>query len=299
MEEKAERKSFVFASLERPEITYKWDKASDRPDSAFAGSTSVNYVSQYGFEYESLGDGKTQHGPTYLVAANRFSDFWVSMVIHLKDNPEDAVIISKQHSMINPVSNATLDFYSQIKNKKSKKNGDKQRYYSKVLQKVGSQDRLQYDRRYERVPESADGSFHSIYGFVTAEYGFYSFTDRYLIVLSIKKWIEENSGGKRYVPTSDIEDVLPGFLSYDPDNDCRYAIETIINWINSKYFSDLAVRRAEGLANNLKIRKEYLEKQAAEAAEKAKAEKAKAEKAKAEKAAEGLEIPKKIKKGNK
>lgn len=103
-------------------------------------------------QYDTYGDGTTQHSHAYPVGANKFTDFCLSMAKFILENP-DVTIHSYQVGLSDTIPQDAYDFLRSIKYSDTTP-----RWYSLQLRKVTKSDSARYDKRYEQVPSWADGS---------------------------------------------------------------------------------------------------------------------------------------------
>ncbi len=109
-------------------------------------------------EYDTYGDGLTQHGYQYPVVADNVVDFLISLGKYMLDTPTAADELRKTFDWPEHLNKKRIEFALSVKYDENKT-----RYYSMSEQKVSASPKLEWDKRYERVPTWADGSLESAF----------------------------------------------------------------------------------------------------------------------------------------
>jgi len=111
-------------------------------------------------EYQTYGDGETRHSPAYSSIADNTYDFLVSLAHFLNSNPDKAKELSQAMFWPSHTYRKNIKFYSELK-----ANG-KEQYYSINELKTSRAESKRHDKRWEIVPEWADGSFQATFRFL-------------------------------------------------------------------------------------------------------------------------------------
>ncbi len=117
--------------------------------------------------YETYGDRNIQHSHETPVQDIHFADWCASLASHCRHNPDDLDIVAKNWPRED--SKELLQFLATIRHKDGKRV-----YFSRPDKKTSSADSKRHDRRWEEIPEWANGS-------VSAVAGLLNVGDRYLI----------------------------------------------------------------------------------------------------------------------
>lgn len=152
-----------------------------------------SYVHEHVFEYETYGDGMTPHSPTYLTSANNTDDFMISFLHYVKSirhsddlEPMFSACRLVWHSQFDSTfSKEKWEFFSKLRY-----NENKTQYFNEREMKVSTRDKLCYDKRWERVDERHNGSFHSLVNSVCPIH--YSFLEFCVLTSEIAKWYQDN-----------------------------------------------------------------------------------------------------------
>lgn len=147
---------FKFASIARPEYGYAIN--TDRYESARHGRP----LSVWAREFQTYGDGMIQHSPDYHVQVDHISDFCASLAAYLLALPDQ----EKRGEMLRGLrvywpdhaDRRNLAFAYSLKYDEKKRD----RYYCLSDRKVSSAESKRHDRRWEQIPEWADGSVEAM-----------------------------------------------------------------------------------------------------------------------------------------
>jgi len=171
------RSRFTFKSRENGDkIGYSFDRADLSNHTGFYGNPA-QYLGQHCYQYDTYGDGSTQHSPDYLVGKEGLRDYWGSLAYHLVEHPEDIPIVEKEWPR--GISTTTVAFFMKVKHDPNKK-----RWYCLATEKVSASEKKRHDKRWQEVPEWADGTTNAIYRFMIQS--FHSFTDRLVRISQIR-----------------------------------------------------------------------------------------------------------------
>lgn len=156
--------SFRFADAFRPDrYGFIIDKDSwDTPGNAFRrrGGLAV-----WARRYDTLGDGQTQHAPEMCCENEDWIPFLASLAIHLDAEYMDVTRRMQEVDLLaslwprNNVERAQVAGLMKVKYDPEKT----WRYYEKFTGKMSSNGNKSYDKRWDRIPEHADGSFDGVW----------------------------------------------------------------------------------------------------------------------------------------
>jgi hypothetical protein len=105
---------------------------------------------------------------------------------------DDKLVESFRYRMPSEPSEEDLIFASKIVYKAGKKT----KYFSRSFKRVSAVKSKQYDKRWEPITESMDGSSTAMLNFLLGDYSRDTFT-RYIFAHAIRKWIYSNSKQRR------------------------------------------------------------------------------------------------------
>lgn len=130
---------------------YRLHNSSDRLDTWRCHETPIT---DYLGICETLGDGMTQHAPERLVFMENYVDAMFSVANAVCADPDNEAFESLGwHMGLHAMSTSEVKFFLSLKYRESKR-----QYYSQQLEKAGTSEKLQYDKRYELLPEWVDGT---------------------------------------------------------------------------------------------------------------------------------------------
>lgn len=145
-----------FASLSAKNIGYVVGTDSDWDFS------SHTRACDWAKQYDTYGDGMTQHSNTYAVPLTNLGDFLASLATYLlSSDASDKDFETVAHKWPYPRYNFTkqkIMFLQALRPKEGKKI-----YYNLGDCKVSTSDSKRHDKRWYEVPDWADGSCESIY----------------------------------------------------------------------------------------------------------------------------------------
>lgn len=108
--------------------------------------------------YETYGDGTTQHTPLQACRQEQFTDFCVSFVRHLLDNPAQQDGVKGYLFHLSEVPVETIRFLATVRYKE-----DKRQWYTINERKVSGAEAKAHDKRWFEVPKDADGTIASAF----------------------------------------------------------------------------------------------------------------------------------------
>jgi len=176
-----------FKSVKAPDkIMYVWMKSQhDGPNSAFYGNCR-NYVANTAYQFDTYGDGNTQHSPMYLVPSENIEDYIISLSLYISDNPtkETFELFNYSHH-ISFTNRSTIEFLRSL----PAKNG-KAVYYNLAELKKSKSESKQHDKRWEKVPDAYEASFEDIFNILCPS--FFGLLDRLFLAEQIREFTDYN-----------------------------------------------------------------------------------------------------------
>jgi hypothetical protein len=157
-------------------------------------------LADWAFEYQTYGDGLTIHSDPYRVQVTHIADFCASLAAFLlapRDPEEhDRIFDGLSYTWPRPLERRDLTFAYSVRFDSKKP----YRYYSMRERKVSSAESKQYDKRWERIPEQADGTLAGVLRILSPESwlmpGRFTLLDTYRRALDVYRYITfEIEGG--------------------------------------------------------------------------------------------------------
>lgn len=162
--------TLTFSSISRSGIAYRFHGNSEHLWSAAYRTAGMPLGPECG-EYQTFGDGMTQHGPEFPVVAVNFADYCASLGAHLqvllrgdrRELSDDQIEALMWRNPARPrYSDEAIRFALTVVYKQQ---DGKRQYFNardcKLRTVSASKDTLQYDKRWARVHERMDGSVDS------------------------------------------------------------------------------------------------------------------------------------------
>jgi hypothetical protein len=171
-----------FKSLARPGIVYVLE--SERMDYR----EHHGAVGDYWYEFDTYGDGETQHTPLINTHQEHMKDWLGSLLQVVAEDPGKCAQLS--WNWPSQRSDEEVEFAFTVKhNAADESKLSKQQYYSVNECKVSTSESKRNDRRYERVVEWMDGSVASAYGLLWRD-GM-STLERFALFMQVRKYAKE------------------------------------------------------------------------------------------------------------
>lgn len=145
---------FAFPSRFHKDRAYVCGHSDALWDACFNARRAMR-LGQFCGWYPTYGDGLTQHGHVCAVLEDQFHEYLGSLAAWLMEHPEDLESASDAWPRRGRFAQKHLAWAATVKKT------DKRRYYSRSEMKVSSSDNKRHDKRWEEVPDYADGSFES------------------------------------------------------------------------------------------------------------------------------------------
>lgn len=100
--------------------------------------------------FQTMGDGFVAHTPTMAAGVEHFTDYCLSLAVHLLNNPNEEF----RCSFVDLPSRETIQFLASLRCV----DGDRRRWFSIAERKVSAAESKQYDKRWMQIPHDADGT---------------------------------------------------------------------------------------------------------------------------------------------
>jgi hypothetical protein len=144
-----------FASLGNPQTTGYVFVSSYPSDILFSYRNTFPAWS-YALQYDTYGDGMTQHCPLYPVPIAGLADYCVSLASVALENTELAHAIAG--CLITPPNRDIIDFLAGLRSSETKT-----RFFNPRERKTSTQHAKRYDTRWHEIPSWASGSASDVY----------------------------------------------------------------------------------------------------------------------------------------
>ena len=166
---------FRFSSIEAPEQrAYVFDSSV-----SFDRSNLYSPVDPSLMFYSTHGDGMIAHSPNFPISVEMICDYCYSLAEFLLQHQELAETVYWHFD--SPADETAIGFASKVIYKP-----DKERWFSLSERKISASESKRYDRRYERIPKWADGSYESIVRILRQDY--YSPLKAFVMELAVYDW---------------------------------------------------------------------------------------------------------------
>ena len=186
------KKEFRFESLTRDGIGYAWSSDYHSFDNGYFNQPG-RCIAPEANEFQTYNDGMIQHSPLWCVSSDNIQDFLVSLLIFLKGchGTEELETVSQRWPN-DDISRDRVKFYESLKYDPEKY---KQTLYNNETMKKSNAESKRHDRRWEEIPNFADGSFMAVFRFFLESHN--SALDRYAKYQNIRRimgwpWVDEN-----------------------------------------------------------------------------------------------------------
>jgi len=137
------------------------------------------------FQYNTYGDGNTQHTPEYPVSVDNYTDFVISLIDHFRKDMKLAFDVCMFFQIVEPEK---IRFYNSLKY-----DVNKFRYYNPETMKTSTSESKQYDKRWIEIPSYCDGSLKSLVSLVFTNHvrSFWGLLNRIYLLHQIEKGMGE------------------------------------------------------------------------------------------------------------
>lgn len=175
-----------FESLSRKNIVYVYKNDHEY-------HANKNHLWDKLYEFDSYGDGTTQHSPLCLVVSYNGLDSiasWAKYLVEHRETWNDLDLYD-----FRPLTNiSTVKFFQSLRY-----NEKKPVYYNANDLKKSSAGSKQYDKRWEKIPDWADGSIDAIYFFQSK--AFYTYLDQFRLIDQIREHVYNMTGAYHSIDT--------------------------------------------------------------------------------------------------
>jgi len=176
-----------FNSLARENIVYVWNTAYDSDMQHYC--RGGQYIGSMARQFDTLGDGTTQHTPETAVTTENMIDYLSSLAFYLlNEGKENLDAVAQEWPVKEDRDKCTFAFSV----KHSKKTD---RYFSTQENKVSTAKNKRYDRRWELVPEWAEGSLESAYRILVQNRDYLCGLERFSLYLHLRSIGYDLTGG--------------------------------------------------------------------------------------------------------
>ena len=155
---------FNFKSLTRNGIGYTFEDGTTSTPSYFYQNPQ-GYVSNVLYEFQTYNDGNVQHSQEVCVQATYYMDAMSSLADHLLNNLELSERFSRSLFLYRITNKAEVRFLASLRYDENKTV-----YYSLEDQKKTSAKSKEYDTRYKKIPQDADGSGKFVFNTLRKSY---------------------------------------------------------------------------------------------------------------------------------
>lgn len=146
-------------------------------------------------QFETYGDGLTQHSGDWSVQIEFLADYLMSLAAVMVEDGELAT--EAGYRLNDKPRREFIEFAATVVWKESDDQYDKRRYFSSKLLKIGGR-KFEHDKRFEQIEKWCDGSPGSILRIVTSQYA--NGLERYLYADAVREWCLEDSKGRPWMP---------------------------------------------------------------------------------------------------
>lgn len=199
--------TLVFPSIKNPNIRYVmgkdiWSDYWNSRHVALHPSLS---------KYDTMGDGDTAHTPNVPVLMEDLEDFSASFVEHVETRPlpagmgeRDFIDFLRRYFTPPFVTDSQLRFFARLR---PSKDGWKKRYFNADLLKTSTSPQKKHDRRWEVVPDWADGSTEAVMQLALSaqEVGVWG---RLCVIHEVDEWSRHQGTGLRLADRVKLEEII-------------------------------------------------------------------------------------------
>lgn len=226
---------FKFASIGRDGIGYNFDKDYHANNNGFFREPSFR-LHPCANEFKTYGDGLTQHSHALAVFCNHFTDYMYSLAVYLESHPEDITEVEHYFGFRHE---SAISFFATIRPAIE----NKVKYYNATTEKVSGARSRRHDKRWERVPDWADGSLKAVFDFTVKSH--YGTIERFHLMRDIMDTLD-----CRWLSDEDHAHIL-GFNKEDDNLQAGQAYDTIYNFVMGYRMTNMAKRHLECLKHNM------------------------------------------------
>lgn len=228
--------NFRFPSIARPDYAYEIHSEYEyRRNATFSSHIS---------EFQTLGDGMTQHSPCSGISIENWLDASVSLASAMAANPDPAF-----HGLVADIFPLTparknMEFAFSVKFIENKR-----RFFSVREQKISVSEKLQYDTRYAEIHEETNGTTLSAFRILSKGIGCDGLTR--LQLLEILREYSDERGNGYYSVSNELEAIgYMGIADMTIYRNLRDALAVIGCFVQAFRSADIAQRQFSCLKNN-------------------------------------------------
>ncbi len=234
------KQDFRFESLTRKDIGYSWESNYNAHDNGYFRQPG-RCIAPEANEYQTYGDGMTQHSKSWVVSSNNIQDFLVSLVVFLKDNPDYIETVSGRWPH-DEIPRDRVKFYEGLRYDPD--THYKQSLYNNETMKKSKSEKKRYDIRWKEIPSFADGSFMAVFRFFIESH--FSALERYSKYKSIRRvmdwpWVDEN----------DLKDWIGFDIGASENKHVRQAYDTLDDMITGYRHTSNGLNQLDCLMRNM------------------------------------------------
>ena len=230
----------IFKSIKRGnKIGYSLNAGTSNKFEGFYNNPS-RYVSGNIIQFETYGDGNTQHSSGYGVTVEDMKDCLASLAIHI--SKDQSCIPEIERIWPYEINRHQVRFLLTLKY-----NPDKDTYYNLADQKKSTHPSKRYDKRWEKLEDWFKGDAYSLFRIMRQSY--WSVLDNLVSIRSIREVIAEMID--RY---DDID--YKANLNIEIDTVLRQAIDAIVKYVEGYKNAKHADGIVDCVISNWKVEEE-------------------------------------------
>ena len=237
-----------FPSLTRKNIFYCVSK-DDNYDRRY-NRRGTDSVCSHATEWDSLGDGRTQHTPNEPIARGDAKDFYNSFEAYFHQidaDGRDMLVDAMAAYVHRKPTRETIEFAVSVKYDENK-DGKRDRYYSRNEMKISTAESKKHHKLYERITSYQDGSFKAIMGILLHDQYIGDFTELLIIASAVCDQTNDRWSLNKYF--ENIDDAVS-----TADAACRVA-GFLEAWRLIRHYEECGKRIADNIEYNRKAAEE-------------------------------------------
>jgi hypothetical protein len=232
---------FRFKSRTRPNIVYTFTSDSMAHwDRAYRMN---GVISRHFAEYDTYGDGDTQHTPESVCHKMNLEDLLASLAFDLTENADHIEMFAESHcwpTRYRTYSERDIRFALSVKYPKQKEDAyiTKRAYYSVKEGKTSTSESKQYDKRWQVVPEWADGSIESAYQLLYQDH--YDLLESIALYIQVEEYVRLTNDSHWCQTRYQYFKIVEGYKHCEADSQF-HAIENLLRARDLTHFAKRAV----------------------------------------------------------
>lgn len=136
-------------------------------------------------QFQTFGDGLTQHSREYPITRDYMGDYLASLAVAMQTDSE--LVNAVSYTLTSGPRAGYIAFAASVIYKDSDQ-WDKPRWFSLSEKKITTSKAKEHDKRYQRVQKEHDGSPEAIYSMVRAE-NCYNALGEYIYADAVRRWV--------------------------------------------------------------------------------------------------------------